>query len=136
MPKKAFQVQVTIRALAKVDDAYKLDTSVCRTFRPHGAIAYDDRILSYALSDASVSIWTLDGRQTIPFVCGARQRALLATQKGETDLAYIRGEWYLFAVCDIEEPLPMLPLRSIAPHAAAPDVQHPTGAGAPSFAAS
>jgi IS605 OrfB family transposase len=98
--------QMTIRVLGKVGDAYKLDMRVCRTFRPHGAIAYDNRILSYALPDSSVSIWTLDGRQAIPFVCGARQRQLLANQHGETDLASIRGEWFLFAVCEVEEPTP------------------------------
>jgi predicted transposase len=98
--------QVTIRALAKVGDAYKLDKARIRTFRPHAAIAYDDRILSYAIPDLSVSIWTLDGRQRIPFVCGTRQRDLLSTRQGETDLAFVRGEWYLFAVCDVEEPDP------------------------------
>ena len=98
--------QMTIRVLGKVGDAYKLDQRVCRTFRPHGAISYDNRILSYALPDSSVSIWTLDGRQPIPFVCGARQRQLLATQHGETDLACIHGAWYLFAVCEVEEPTP------------------------------
>ena len=39
-------------------------------------------------------------------MCGERQRQLLAAQHGETDLAYIRGEWYLFAVSDVEEPTP------------------------------
>lgn len=96
--------QLTIRALGKVGDAYKLDQRGCRTFRPHGAISYDTRILSYALPDSSVSIWTLDGRQAIPFVCGERQRQLLASQRGETDLALVHGEWFLFAVCDVEEP--------------------------------
>lgn len=98
--------QVTIRALAKVGDAYKLDNTRIRTFRPHAAIAYDDRILSYAIPDSSVSIWTLDGRQRIPFVCGTRQQELLATRQGETDLAFVRGAWYLFAVCDVDEPNP------------------------------
>ncbi|MEI6181655.1 MAG: transposase, partial [Chloroflexales bacterium] len=41
--------QMTIRALAKVGDAYKLAKLAKRTFRPHAAIAYDDRILSFAL---------------------------------------------------------------------------------------
>lgn len=99
--------QVTIRALAKVGDAYKLDQKVQRTFRPHTAIAYDDRILSFALPDSSVSIWTLDGRQAIPFVCGERQRALLAARKGETDLAYVGENWYLFATCEIDTPEPV-----------------------------
>jgi len=98
--------QMTIRALAKVADAYKLDTKRMRSFRPHAAIAYDDRILSYAIPASSVSIWTLDGRQRIPFVCGTRQRDLLATRQGETDLVFVRGAWYLFAVCDVDAPDP------------------------------
>lgn len=99
--------QMTIRALAKVCDAYKLDKRTPRAFRPHAAIAYDERILSFALPDSSVSIWTLDGRQAIPFVCGERQRELLQTRHGETDLVLVRGEWYLFAVCEVEEPVPL-----------------------------
>jgi len=96
--------QMVIRALAKVDAAYKHDHKICRTFRLHGAIAYDDRLLSFALPDSSVSIWTLDKRQSIRFVCGERQRQLLQTQQGETDLVYRDGEWYLFAVCEVEQP--------------------------------
>ena len=62
--------QMAVRCIAKVADAYKLDKKVMRSFTPHGAIAYDDRILSFALPKSEVSIWTLDGRQAIPFVCG------------------------------------------------------------------
>jgi predicted transposase len=69
--------QMVIRALSKVGDSYKLDTKTKRTFRPTSAIAYDDRILSFAMPDSSVSIWTVDKRQSIPFVCGERQRATL-----------------------------------------------------------
>jgi putative transposase len=96
--------QMTIRALAKVGDAYKLDKQTKCTFRPLASIAYDDRILSFALPDSSISIWTLDGRQSIPFVCGERQRAMLATRQGESDLLFHRGNWYLLVTCDVEEP--------------------------------
>lgn len=97
--------QLAVRCIAKVADAYKLDRKVRRTFAPLGAVAFDDRILSY--KSAAVSIWTLDGRQTIPFVCGERQRALLAFRRGESDLAFVRGQWYLFATADIEAPEPV-----------------------------
>jgi len=96
--------QMAIRVLSKVGDAYKLDTKTKRTFRPTSAIAYDDRILSFALPDSSVSIWTLDGRAAIPFVCGDHQKALLPFRKGESDLAFVRGNWYLFATVDIDDP--------------------------------
>lgn len=98
--------QMTIRALAKVGDAYKLDKATMRTFRPLAAIAYDDRILSFALPASKVSIWTLDDRQSIPFVCGARQRRMLETRQGESDLLFHRGDWYLLVTCEVEEPDP------------------------------
>jgi putative transposase len=94
--------QLTVRCIAKVADAYKLDKKTLRTFASLGAVAFDERILAY--KSASVSIWTMDGRQAIPFVCGARQRALLAFRRGESDLAFVRGAWYLFATADIETP--------------------------------
>jgi putative transposase len=94
--------QILVRLIAKVADAYKLDRDTPRTFRPLGSIAYDDRILRYKAD--SVSIWTTDGRATIPFVCGKRQRALLATRQGESDLVYRDGSWYLFAIVNVDEP--------------------------------
>jgi putative transposase len=99
--------QLAVRCIAKVADAYKLDRKTQRTFQPHGAVPYDDRILSYNLKGSEISIWTLDGRHAIPFVCGERQRELLATQRGETDLALVRGKWYLFVACEVELPEPI-----------------------------
>lgn len=95
--------QMTVRALAKVADAYTLDKKVRRSFRPLSSIAYDDRILSFALPASMVSIWTLSGRQAIPFVCGERQRGMLNMRKGESDLLFRRGEWYLLVTCEVEE---------------------------------
>lgn len=100
--------QMVCRAIKKVVDAYYVTKHTQHTFRPLGGIAYDSRILSYK-SD-SVSIWTVDGRLTIPFVAGEHQAALLASQKGETDLVLIRGEFYLCATCDIKEPAQFEPL--------------------------
>jgi putative transposase len=99
--------QLTVRCIAKVADAYKLDRKTMRTFHPLGAVAYDERILSYTHQNTAVSIWTLDGRQEIPFVCGERQEKLLAFRRGESDLAFVRGQWYLFATAEIETPDPI-----------------------------
>jgi predicted transposase len=98
--------QMTVRVIAKVGDAYKLDKKTMRTFKPHGSIAYDDRILSYHLVKSTVNIWTLAGRQRIPFVCGQRQRELLQCRQGESDLVLVNDEFYRLAVCNIEEPTP------------------------------
>ena len=95
--------QVVIRCISKVADAYKLDKKVQRRFKPLGSIAYDDRILRYKLNKGEVSIWTAAGRQTIPFSCGDKQRAMLATRQGESDLCLVKGKWFLLATCEVEE---------------------------------
>lgn len=83
--------QMVVRCNAKVADAYKPGThgswvkATKRTFQPTGAIAYDERILRWQVGKSQVSIWTVRARITLFFVCGDRQRDLLATQQGETD---------------------------------------------------
>ncbi len=96
--------QVIVRCVSKVADAYKLDKKVKRTFKPLGAISYDDRILTYQFDKGQVSIWTTAGRIKIPFVCGERQAALLKTRQGESDLCLVKGKWFLLATCNVEEP--------------------------------
>ncbi len=106
--------QMVVRCIAKVGDAYKLDMRTKRRFKPHGSIAYDDRILSWNLHEPSVSIWTVAGeagtkaRQSIPFVSGKRQMQLLETRVGESDLVYRRGKFYLLAPCEVEDPEPFV----------------------------
>jgi IS605 OrfB family transposase len=95
--------QAAVRVISKVADAYKLDRKTKRTFKPHGAIAYDSRILRWFVDTCQVSIWTVDGRVQLPFVCGDDQAALLQGQRGESDLLYRDGNFYLLAVCDVEE---------------------------------
>ena len=99
--------QVAVRVISKVADAYKLDRKPQRAFKPLGSIAYDDRILSWHMKDSTVSIWTVEGRLRIPFVCGERQRELLQTRQGESDLALFRGRFFLAATCEVEEPKPI-----------------------------
>jgi IS605 OrfB family transposase len=93
--------QVVVRCLAKVVDAYKADHSTPRQFRKLGAIPYDSRVLSYRLSDQTVSIWLLGGRQSIRVAAGDHHRALLAHQQGESDLVYRKGAFYLYATCEL-----------------------------------
>lgn len=100
----ALGAQILVRCIAKVADAYKLDRKTHRTFRPHGAIAFDDRNLSWYTDKGAVSIWTVVGRQHIPYLLGEHQRSLLAYRKGESDLVFHKGAFYLLAVCDVPEP--------------------------------
>src|SRR5215217_2572962 len=98
--------QLVIRCLSKVADAYKLDKHAKRHFKEHGSIAYDQRILTYHTAQQSVSIWTLSGREALAYVCGERQQELLKHQRGESDLVYHRGKWYLLATCELDDPTP------------------------------
>ena len=92
--------QCLIRAIAKVADAYKIDKKVKRTFRSLGSIAYDSRIMTYK-PDNIVSLWCIGGRQKIKFVC--HNPSYLPYIKGEADLVYKKGKFYLFQTVDIPE---------------------------------
>jgi IS605 OrfB family transposase len=94
--------QMTIRCISKVSDSYKLDKKIKREFKPFGAITYDSRILSY--KESSVSIWTVDGRLKIPFIC--HRSDWLPHIKGEADLITRRGKYFLLQTVEIpEEPI-------------------------------
>jgi len=91
--------QMVIRCISKVIDAYKLDRKKKRHFKPYGAITYDPRILSYKGEVAS--IWSIDGRLKIPFIC--HNKKLLPYIKGEADLVTKKGKWYLFQTVEVSE---------------------------------
>ncbi|HLO17552.1 MAG TPA: transposase [Anaerolineales bacterium] len=107
--RETFQLsaQVVVRCVSKVADAYKIDRKTKRTFKPHGAIAFDNRILSYNLERKEISIWTVEGRQRMSFTAGKRQLELLSSQRGESDLCFVKGKFYLFVACDVETPKPI-----------------------------
>ena len=81
--------QMAVRAIGKVSDAYKAGKRGQRRFKELGAFPYDSRILSWRLSDQTVSVWTVKGRERILFLGGPRQLELLQSQRGETDLCYV-----------------------------------------------
>jgi len=64
-----------------------------------GAITYDVRILSYKTD--SISIWSVDGRLKIPFVC--HNEKLLPYIKGEADLIHKKEKFYLFQTVEVPE---------------------------------
>jgi IS605 OrfB family transposase len=94
--------QMTVRSIAKVSDSYKVDKKSLHKFKSYSAQPYDDRIFRL-MKDDIVSIWTLEGRQKIPFQCGDYQRRLIENQHGEVDLMFIRGSFYIAIVCDVDE---------------------------------
>ncbi|SED59679.1 transposase, IS605 OrfB family, central region [Rhodococcus jostii] len=84
-------------------------------FRPHAAQPFDDRCLSWQMDSSTVSIWTTAGRMRgVRFVCAPWQHELLAARKGETDLVYRDGLFYLYATVDEASPEPAPPPDSAA----------------------
>lgn len=117
--------QPAIRVIKKVSDAYTTRTANLKAgnygrhgsrkyaavadtavrFRPLAAQPFDDRCLSWQLDSSTVSIWTVPGRMRgVRFVCAPWQHKLLADRKGETDLVYRDGCFYLYATVDQPAP--------------------------------
>lgn len=96
--------QIVVRLNAKVADAYKAEQKVQRTFRKHGGISYDARILKFQLPESTVSIWAVTKRiNHLPFICGERQRKLLELPKGESYLILCNKKWFLNVTVDVPE---------------------------------
>ncbi len=89
--------------IAKISDAYKTGKVSQRLFRKYGSIAYDSRILSFNIPQSTVSIWTLEGRAKMSFVCGDKQRILLAYPRGESDLILRDKKWFLNVTIEVPE---------------------------------
>ncbi|EKT84488.1 transposase [Rhodococcus opacus M213] len=127
---RGLSAQPTLHVLRKVADAYTTRqanltngnygrpgstryTAVAGTavaFRPRAAQPFDDRCLSWQMDVSTVSIWTTAGRMRgVRFVCAPWQHTLLADRKGETDLVYRDGHFYLHATVDEPSPEPAPP---------------------------
>jgi putative transposase len=125
--------QMAVRALAKVCEVYKRDPSKRPTFRPRGAIPYDQRILSFKPGDQA-SLLTLEGRVVVPFVVAGPHRDRLAGERGQADLVLRKGRWYLYVTVEVPEGAPVrttdvlgvdLGIRNLATDS---DGKHYTGA--------
>jgi IS605 OrfB family transposase len=100
--------QMAVRCISKVCDGYKRDKSKQPRFQPHGAVPYDQRILSFKAADR-VSILTLAGRALLPYVSGDYHRARLDGAKGQSDLVLRRGKWFLYVTVDVPDTTPIEP---------------------------
>lgn len=101
-PNFGLSSQMAIRAIAKVSESYRVDKKVQHEFEKHGAIVYDQRILSYRNADA-ISILTLDGRTDVNIMHGDSRKFYLDTIRGQTDLIYKNNNFYLMIVVDYPE---------------------------------
>jgi len=99
--------QMAIRAIAKVAEAYKRDKKIKPSFRPHGAMVYDERICNFPTADR-VSLLTLDGRVLVPFRFGVYAAGMLQRRRGQCDLLYrtCTDTFFLAVTVDAPEPTP------------------------------
>jgi IS605 OrfB family transposase len=98
--------QLAVRAIGKIVECFNRDKTICPIFRPHGAITYDQRNLSFNGLD-KVSLSTLTGREIINLVYGEYQTERFVRIKGQCDLIYRKGKFYLLATIDIPEQPPV-----------------------------
>jgi len=94
--------QMAVRAIGKAVEVFARDKTKCPSFKPWGAVTYDRRILSFKGLDR-VSIWTLSGRMLLPLTYGEYQRERFDRMKGQVDLIYRGGKFYLYAVVELPE---------------------------------
>lgn len=123
--------QLTARCIGKVKDAYKSTRAQLRSenhrrrtlnrrltkqnkkliglaelrvikFSKWGSMPYDDRNLTFK-PDNSISIGTLDGRIRCDLIGGDYNLNLLQYRKGESDLSFRDGQFYLNVTCEIQD---------------------------------
>ena len=73
-------------------------------------MTYDERLLGWK-GPAHVSLLTLHGREIVAMVYGEYQAGFLQRLKGQVDLVYRDGTFYLYATIDVPEDTPIEPTR-------------------------
>ena len=98
---KDFSSQLTIRAIDCVCCSYaiKKNPKYPNKFKKTSSVVYDDRVIKYKVD--FVNIWTTYGRLIIPYTCWNKE--LFKYRKGQTDLKYDNGKWFLLVTVDIPD---------------------------------
>jgi len=100
--------QMAVRAVAKAAEAFaSTGKETCPVFRHDGAMTYDERILSFK-DCHRVSILAVGaGRLMVPYVFGQYQAANLARIRGQCDLVYRGGMFFLYCTIEFQETPPV-----------------------------
>ena len=99
---------MAVRAIAKAVECFQRDKTKCPVFKPRSAICYDQRVLSFK-GLTEVTLWAMTGRLRMPFVCGAYQRERQGRIKGQADLVYREGKFFLLCTIEMPEGAPIVP---------------------------
>jgi len=101
--------QTAVRAIGKAVECFARDKIKCPTFKSLGAVTYDQRTFSFKGIDR-VSLLTQGGRILVPYVVGDYFSGRLHALKGQADLVYRDGKFFLLCIADVPE-LPVTPVR-------------------------
>jgi len=104
--------QMAVRAISKTCEAYKRDKSIKPTFDPDGSVVYDQRLMSWKGLDL-VSLLTLEGRIKVPVVICEYHEPRLNRIRGQADLIFERGSFYLCVVVEVPESAKIEPIGVI-----------------------
>lgn len=96
-------------AIAKVANAYKLDTHTLRTFQPLGAIELNKDTLTWKVEEQTVTLNTVHGRVKLSFLCSPAHKELLRGKRGQADLLLRGGQFYLSVAVTVAEAEPFTP---------------------------
>jgi putative transposase len=99
--------QMAVRCIAQVCEAFRRDKTVRPKFRPHAAMPFDQRMMSFKGPDR-VSLLTLEGRAVVPVVMGKYQSERFTNARGQADLVLRRdGKWFLLVTVDVPDGMPI-----------------------------
>jgi putative transposase len=115
------KAQMAVRCISKVCDSYKTDATLIKErnkqkrkgepleamrqhkFKPHGAVAYDQRMWSWKDRE-HVSLSTLNGRVVVPILLRGKYADIdLKKVRAQADLLYLKKEFYLAIVVEAPE---------------------------------
>jgi IS605 OrfB family transposase len=103
---KNYSSQLIVRAIDIVTNTYKIKRSKYpNKFNKSSSVVYDDRVLTF--KENLVNIWTINGRTKIPI--HIHNKELFQSRKGQTDLTYQNGNFYLCCVIDIPDKKKFIP---------------------------
>ena len=98
--------QLAARAIGKAVEVFKRDRTVCPIFKSHGAVVYDQRILSFK-GPCEVSLVTLEGRERVAIFCGEYHGKRFNRVRGMVDMTYVDGQFHLYATIKVPEDPPI-----------------------------
>ncbi|GAA3212689.1 RNA-guided endonuclease InsQ/TnpB family protein [Nonomuraea helvata] len=104
----ALAAQAAVRAIARIAGAYanrRASKKRAHIFRPHGAIPYDARLMSWNRDARTVSLWSPTGRVHVSYTGREEDlKALDTLPIGEADLICRRGVWLLHVTLTLPRP--------------------------------